>query len=399
MKTFALLIVALGVWLVIAGCTASAVPPPGRSLPPPEPRNLPGQVKGRVKTRWLAPFVNVTTRSIGQSSTTTVQWFIPDGKMVRDLTGPNVDAHPGYVYEIGKGQGTIHAVNGDWKIALPQKPGPAGYVTATEDSRTFVHEFHPQEGEIAADVYVDGKLAGTLGPFLQYQGQDVQLGCDGSVAFLVWKDEKKNVVQVVVAGPSAKVRFRVNCEGPVMSPIPAPDGAGVLVQINAGGQAHNTFTFYTKAGKVSSVNVGPNAGFLAWLPGTTTAVMHTSVGHDYRFHLIDWKTGKRVWDIPDPNPARVPGALPPVTVVRDTLLLGGLELIKGKEHQESIRSIYALDPKTGKILAHWLPEPLNQPSADGGRFLQLGGKLFLVTDEEFGEIKVDDITAKIGGWK
>src|SRR4051794_39515065 len=200
----ALLMVASGAWLVLTALAAPAVPPP-------EPRNLPGEVKGRVRTRWLAPFVSVTTRSLGPVGTTTVQWFTPDGKLARELAGPNVDAHPGYVYEHGEGKGTIHAVSGGWKIALPKKPGPAGYVTATEDSRTFLHEFHPREGEVAADVYRDGKLAATIGPFLPYQGQDVQLGADGSLALLVWKDEDKKTAQVVVARPDAKVRFRVDC--------------------------------------------------------------------------------------------------------------------------------------------------------------------------------------------
>ena len=113
-----------------------------------------------------------------------------------------------------------------------------------------------------------------------------------------------------------------------MSPTPAPDGAGVLVHANAGGDARNTFFFYTKDGKASSLDVGPNAGFLAWLPGATTALMHTSIGYDYRLHLTDWSSGKRLWEIPDPEAARVPGALPPVDVGGDYLLIGGPESVK-----------------------------------------------------------------------
>jgi hypothetical protein len=351
-----------------------------------------------VRTRWLAPYVSVTTRSIGSGSTTTVQWFTPEGKLARDVAGSNVTAHPGYVYDYGEGKGTIHGVNGDWKIRLPRKPGPAGYITATEDGRTFVHEFHPEEGQVAADVYRDGKLACTLGPFPQYQAQDVHLGADGSLALLAWR-EKEKTAQVVVAGPDARVQFRADCEGPVLSPIPAPEGAGVLVQANAGGQARNTFTYYDRTGKLSSLNVGPNAGFLAWLPGTARALMHTSVGYDYRFHLIDWATGKRVWDVPDPNPARVPGSLPPVAVLKDCVLIGGLKYVPWDVHEVSVRGIDALDPKTGQVVARWSPEPLHQQGRDEGRFLNLDGKLFLVTDEEFGVINPDDITAKKNGWK
>src|SRR5262249_29280869 len=152
-------------------------------------------------------------------------------------------------------------------------------------SRTFVHQFHPKEGEIAVDVYSAGKLAGTVGPFPQYQGQGVQLGADGSLALLTWKSDKDKTPQVVVAGPDGKERFRADCDGPVISPAPAPDGAGVLVEDNRG-RGGRTFTFFTRAGKVSSRNVGPNAGLLTWLPGSTKAVMHTSIGSDYRFLLI-----------------------------------------------------------------------------------------------------------------
>ena len=388
----------LPVLVTVAAAACSVPAARGPAGPPPAPRTMPGDVKGEVRTRWLAPYVSVSTRSIGTSSTTIVQWFDADGRLARELAGPDVDAHPGYVDRLGNGPTTIYGVNGDWKITLPQKPGPAGYITATEDSRTFVHEFHPGEGEIAADVYVAGRLAGTVGPFLQYQGQDVQLGSDGSLALLTWKDEDKKTPQVVVAGPDGKVRFRADCEGPVLSPEPAPDGAGVLVHANAGGDARNTFTFYTKTGKGASLNVGPNAWPVAWVPGTATAVFSTSVGYDYRFHLIDWGSGTRGWDIPDPSPARVPGASPAVAVAGDYLLVGGLEDVDWGSRKLPVRGIHALDVKTGRAVAHWLPSPLQQ-AHDGGNFLKLGKRLFLAADEEFAEVSLDDIAAKTNGWK
>lgn len=206
-------------------------------------------------------------------------------------------------------------------------------------------------------------------------------------------------VQVVVTGTEGKVRFRADCEGPVIFPHPALEGMGVLVQPNTGGEARNTFTYYKEAGKVSSLNLGPNAHFVTWVPGTEKALFNTSIGHDYRFHLIDWSTGKRLWEIPDPNPARVPGVMPPLTVAQDFLLVGGLETVQWGDRQESVRSIHALDSLTGKVVAHWLPTPLHQLSLDGGFFLHLDKKLFLVTEEEFSEIEVKDILARKNGWK
>jgi hypothetical protein len=88
-----------------------------------------------------------------------------------------------------------------------------------------------------------------------------------------------------------------------------------------------------------------------------------------------------------------------VAVTKGHLLIGGLEYVPWGDHQESVRSIYAVDSKTGQVVAHWLPSPFNQASRDGGRFLQLGPKLFLVTDDEFAEVAIDDIAAKKNGWQ
>jgi hypothetical protein len=367
--------------------------------PPPAPRNMPGEVKGELKTRWLAPFVSAGTRRVGPARATEVRWYTDEGKVGRELAGPHVEAQPGFVYEYEGGRTTVHAINGDWKVALPKKDGPAGYLTATPDSRTFVHEFHPREGEIAADVYVEGKLADTVGPYPQYQGQDVHLGDDGSLALLIFKNGDSKVPVVVVAGPGGKVRFEAACDGPVLFPAPAPGGEGVLVQSNGGGDAPNTFTLYTRQGKGAKRTVGPNAHFVLWLPGTRTALFLTSIGHDYRFHLIDWDSGKRLWEIADPNPARVPGAFPATAAAGDYLLFGGLEDVTWGERKEAVRSIHAVDAKTGRVAARWLPSPLYQASADGGHFLRLEKKLFLVTDEEFAEVRLADVAARRNGWR
>jgi hypothetical protein len=122
------------------------------------------------------------------------------------------------------------------KSALPPRAGPAGYLTSSEDGRTFVDEFHPKEGEIAVDVYVEGKPVASVGPYIQYQGQDVKVGSNGSLALLIWKDQQKKVAKAVAVGPDGKERFRADCDGPVISPQPALDGTAVLVQTNAGGR-------------------------------------------------------------------------------------------------------------------------------------------------------------------
>jgi len=368
-------------------------------VPPLSPKNMPGQVQGQVRTCWLAPYVIASTESVGPVRMTTVRWLTPAGAIDRELVGPDVGAQPGFVMEFRHGGTVIHGVNGKWKIDLPKKTGPDGYVTSNENGQPFVHEFHPKEGEIAADVYAEGKLVGTVGPYIQYQGQDVQVGASGSLALLTWKNQEKKTVQVIGVGPDGQERFRADCDGPVISPQPNLDGAGVIVQANAGGDSQNTFTFYNKSGKVSSFKPGPNARFVAWLPGTTQALFETSIGYTFRLHLIDWQNGKRLWESADPSPARVTWGSASITLDREYVLLGGLEYVSWGDHQEPIRSIYALDTKSGRVVAHWLPVPLYQRSSDAGRFLRLGKRLYVVTDTEFSEIDLTEIAAKKNGWQ
>lgn len=367
--------------------------------PPPPPITLPGAVNGRVGTRWLAPYVIATTERVGSRWTTSVRWFDADGKVVRELSGPRVDAHAGYVSDYTNGVETIYAVNGDWKLSLPKKVGPSGYITATPDNRTFVHEFHPQQGQIAVDVYVNGRLVNTIGPFMQYLGRDVQVGADGSLAFLAWKDKKDEMVEVIVAGPDGKISFRAECEGPVDSPIVAPGGGGVLVRLNLPGNGHETFIFYKKSGKMSSLRLGPNPTFLNWLPESSKSLFTTSVGYKHRYQLIDWDSGKILWDVADPASGLWERAVPRRAVLGDYVLLCGLEFMKLGEREGPVRSIYALSLANGQAVAHWLPVPNCHFSTDWGWFRRLDSKVFLIWGKEFAEIKLSDIAARKNGWR
>ncbi len=280
---------------------------------------------------------------------------------------------------------------------MPSKPGPAGYITGTD--RTFIDEFHPQDGQIAADIYSLGKLVGSIGPYVQYAGEDVRLGEDGSLALVAWKNNERKIAQVIGVGVDGKVRFQADCEASVISPVPAPDGQGVLVRMNTGGDDRNRFSFYEKTGRVASSVIGPNAEFVTWLPGTTTALMQTSIGYEYRWHLIDWKTGKRLWEIADDAPARVPGAGASICATGGYLLFNGLEYSDESQNKASTRRIYAVDAANGHVVAQWRPSPANQPATDAGRLHLLDNKIYLITDEAVAEIHVNDFNAKSNGWK
>jgi hypothetical protein len=307
-----------------------------------------------------------------------------------------VDAHAGYVLDYSNDIETIYAVNGEWKLSLPKKPGNSGYITG--NSRTFIHQFHPEEGKIAVDVYVLGKLVSTIGPFQQYLGRSVSLGA-GGLAFLTWNEKKTGIAQIVAADPNGKITFQADCEGPVDSPIVAPGAKGVLVTLNLPGNGYDTFVFYDRTGKVSSLRIGPNPTFRAWLPGTNKSVFVTSVGYKYRYQLIDWETGTILWDVPDPAAGLWERAVPRTAVLGDYILLCGLEFMKLGERDGPVKSIYALSLKNGEALRHWLPVPNCHFSTDWSEFSRLREKLFLICGAQFTEVKLEDIEANKNGWR
>jgi len=344
--------------------------------PPPLIRTLPGNVAGEVEARWLGPYVRMTRERIGAKGTTNVRWFDRDGRVVHEVSGPGVDWNTGYVSERIGGRTIIHGLLGRWKFDLPRKPGPPGYITSTQDSKAFLHQFHPVEGQIAVDVYVSGKHVSTIGPYQRYKGRDVQLGDDGSVALLIHRDEPdgRPMPGVVVAGPDGNLRFQADCLDQLDSPIPSLGGTGVLLRMNAGEKTQNVFVFYRKAGKVCSFDVGPNALFLAWIPGTEQALFSTSIGHEYRYELVNYSTGKTIWEIPQPVRS-YPSVCCSVMVVENQVLLGGIE--------------YAvIDVSSGSVIGRWAPDV---PASRATRFARWDRRLFIVSDNQFGEFTVDDL--------
>ncbi len=378
--------------LVVIGCARGAT-----AGPPEVMRDMPGTVAGRVKTWWLDPLVSVTTRSIGPDRWTAIDWFDGTGKLSRNLAGYNVYAQSGFVYRFGGGKTTVFGIQGDWQVELPEKSGPAGYLTGTD--KTFIDEFHPNEEQIAVDIYISGKLVNTIGPFAQHTGEDVRVGDDGSAALLTWISPEKKVTQVVSIDADGKSRFQVEADPLLMAPSPAPNGDGVLARLNTGGEDRNRFLFYQASGKKSSQIVEPNGELATWLPGSTVALMQTSVGYEYRWRLIDWATGRQVWEIGDVAMRRVANSGSPVVAAGHYLLFAALENSDDGKNTNPARRVYAVDTANGQVIARWLPSPINQPASDVGRFRKTAGKLYFVTDDVFSQIELRDISARTNGWQ
>jgi hypothetical protein len=392
--------------------------------PPPSqwPSDLPGASGGRIDTYWVAPYVQAAT----EFGKTTMTWFAKDGNIEHQTAVS--DIQPGFVDILGRPQ-MIQGINEDWQITLPRGPsdmGLAGYITSTADSRVFVHERHPKRGQIALDIYLHGKRVNTIGPFWQYSVSDVVLNDDGSTAFLIAQTnmqcdvpaqgsalrkellaQQRVHAQVITLNSKGKVQFQTDCSPAVWSPIVAPNGAGVLLRPNTGTN-QNTFMWFTAAGLQHSLEINPNPDFLGWIPETCQSLFSTSIGmQSGPYELIDWNTGKKLWNIPCPGDGQVLGvALTPELIIfavaeayppgtwhnaNESLLQSG---------HNWVRTFYAVEAEDGKRIARWQGQfPHSYSGKLRDHFLPLGDKLFYVTADEVTELDLNDIMAKANGWQ
>ena len=123
--------------------------------------------------------------------------------------------------------------------------------------------------------------------------------------------------------------------------------------------------------------------------------MQTSTGHDAAWELIDCQTCKSIWKIDHPTPARPEWTTTSIAITKDYVLMAEHEIVQ----RRPVRTMYALDLKTGKVVAHWLPQPTGYPTTDSQTLLKLGEHIDLVSYSEGSEIKMDDIAAHRGGWE
>jgi len=363
-----------------------------------------------METLWLAPYVRASVPNLLESQgfgESTVSWFDENGRLKQQAVVAGIN--PGFLTLLNSPLEVVQGVNEDWKITLPADPSQDGSITSTPDSRVFVHERHPQPESVALDIYIHGKLASALGPFLEYGGSGVELNDDGSTALLVWKDAAHTTAQVVAAGPDGAVRFQVDCGQSVASPIVAPDAAGMLLSPNTGGADENTFIWFTRDGKKRSLAINPNPECVGWIPHSIKSLFSTSLGYDYRYQLIDWNTGKSLWDIPCPggeNSQALAIAFTPKLVIFAVAELyksgpwKGAEWVFRNNGKEWIRAFYAVSAQDGSLVARWQAQDAQRLDVnDSEHFLWLGDKLFYVTSTEFAELNLADIVSKKNGWK
>lgn len=366
--------------------------------PPPQPSELPGQVRGRLDSRWVAPYVLTIGLNVGGKRGARTVWYAPDGGVVRDVLGAGDDC---VVVQGKDGASTVHGVRAGWTIALPPAPPPPAKFEfmhlVSGDGRTFVRQqSSPADSSTTADVFVDGEFKGRAGPAVRWRGRPVRIGEDGSLAIEAGKRPGERGMRVLVFAPGAQATFEVPLGTEESVVQVAPAGKGVLLRRPKEGAADEWLFASAKA--LKPLDLGNNPDVLAWVPGTTQAIVASGAEDAPRLRLVDLESGATVWDVPD-QPLRGRRRSPGVTVEGDLVLVSGLEATVVAGASRWRRRVDALERATGKPVATWRstdagPVGLAEPAV----FRRAGDVLHLVTPEGFATVPVADIREKTNGW-
>jgi len=122
--------------------------------------------------------------------------------------------------------------------------------------------------------------------------------------------------------------------------------------------------------------------------------------------LIDWDTGKQLWNIDSPGERALGITVTPALImlcVDEPYPTGAWHEVNRSLLQsgnEWVRTFYAVNVVDGKFVARWRGQfPHRWFDLDYDHFSRIGDKLYYVTADEFTEINIGDIMAKKNGWQ
>jgi hypothetical protein len=383
---------------VAVGAAAAGVLRAGPPEPPPVPADLPGAAAGSIECRWIAPYVTTISASMPGTSGARTVWYAEDGKTIRNVDSAGAD----FVTVPAKDGGTtVYATRADWSITLPPPPPESSklslYVTASGDGRTFVRQQTAADATTSADVWVDGEFRGRAGPAVQWRGRSVHVGDDGSLALEAGKLPGQRGMRILFFAPGAKATFEAPCGTEESVESVAPAGRGALLR-RPRDKDGDELLFASAAG-LRPLDLGVNARVLAWVAGTSRAVVSSGLDTAPRLRLVDLETGTAVWDVED-QPLGGKRGWPGVAVEGDLVLVSGLEAhpVGGVSHWR--RRVDALDLATGARVATWRSMDRGAIGySEPAVFHRRRGTLFLVASDQFAPVPVKDIRAKTNRWE
>lgn len=360
-------------------------------LEPPSPTYaFPGKWAGTASERWIAPFVYYSDRWVGGKREYAITWYDEHGAVTKTVSGPNVSLPAGFISEQAKDGYAIHGLDGSWRGVLSEKTGPLTMFDSWEGSGdTFLRLHYPtQDPECLVDVYYRGRFLGSAGPFLQGPNPRIQLVEDGYAALIAWKDNRKTAAQVVVIGPDGKIAFREECDKGAFDPYPIMHGKGVLLTVpRADSDESNQKQFVDADGTHVLFDAKTNGTLLATDPASDLLLFVQGRPDDTEFlQLVHATTGALVWQID--SPVRV--------YVHQNQVESTHAVFAGDKLLLLNMDAAAVDPRSGEVLGVWKAQ---QRTPAVGAFYRRGDDIYIVGDNQFFKLDLDDIAAKRNGWK
>ena len=154
------------------------------------------------------------------------------------------------------------------------------------------------------------------------------------------------------------------------------------------------------------MDISFNPECIGWVPRSRQSVFLTCLGNkSYRCQIIDWDTGRRLWDVPVPDDLRPQaiGLTPKFVIIAAAQPYPPASRPSTNQpapEAEWVRTFYAIDVQDGSLAAQWQGQlPHRSLPRYPDHFIWLRGKLFYVTEAEFTELNLDDIRAKKHGWR
>lgn len=359
---------------------------------------FPGELDGTTGAHWLAPYVFYADCWFPENRQETVRWYDDRGHLMKEISGSVRDSH-GYVSESTRDELIVHGMSGLWKVTFRPNPAyrppgkyppgvlsPDDYYYATGD--VFARQFHISDEQTKVEVYSKGKLVGSHGPFLDHKTDHAKLNEDGCTSLVTWKDDQRKTEEVLVIGPDAQIRLRMDIpkgvnikEGREL--FTYSEGKGVLLQLPEE-QPKRRYLAVNAGGGSQIFDLPEMAYPRADIPASDLVLFLAS--DNDKLLLVHAATGAVVWDVPVAV-RHMPTIEVNVLVAEDKILVVGLD-------------VAALDLKTGKVVAtwksQWKPELDSLPRAF---FTRQGGDIYIVGERQFFRLNLRDIDLKVHGWE
>ena len=416
-------VLGIGLWSVARVAVFGVVLddwPTGRS------RDQLGDGVGELSSRWVAPYVfdiegGVTRWEIFDE----VRWYNPDGTLKRTVANaydPGRPVNSGYVVARQGDSFTVYSTLASWSMQLPEGFGPWG---ASWDGKTFVSMWMSKDYEkFTTDVYLEGNLVATLGPYRSVAGGGYFLGEDGSLAIGVGVELPAPAgstatvtpapkVRVLAFGPGMKKTFESEFDYLVQGASSAPASQGIegtttneflrrVVSVAPGGQGvvvqvakDSQYAYLTKDGLGKPLQV--RGTLKCWVPNSTRA-LYWAAGDpqgQQEYALVDWAKGTILWDVKESKEFSDGFKVVDATIAGDYVLLSGLET---SEAHRRYQALYAMDLGNGKLVREG---SLGYMSGDvEAHFMPVGGQLYLVSSKGYAPLHIEDVKSKgnMNGW-